>query len=102
MIRRPPRSTLFPYTPLSRSRQPHAIAVADVEHDRIDEPLLEQPLHRLDGAAQPHGAGAPRIAALYGAAGLDRESTPLKSQHPVNSHAGFFFEKKKRRSKVTC
>src|SRR2546425_682350 len=38
MIRRPPRSTLFPYTPLSRSRRPHRRAPAAAHHHRPRRP----------------------------------------------------------------
>src|SRR3989441_7662007 len=54
MIRRPPRSTLFPYTTLFRSRRPH-------EADSLLAPFLEQllrnvlvdPLHRVRHDEQP-------------------------------------------------
>src|SRR5256885_7203253 len=76
MIRRPPRSTLFPYTTLFRSaRRAHAHAVA---------------ARRLAGAA---GAGAHGGA---GAAALgDRKSTRLNSSHLVISYAVFCLKKKR-------
>src|SRR5207244_4953200 len=51
-------------------RQSDAIAVPHVEHDRIDEPLVEQALYRLDGTAQPNAAGATRVAKLHRASRL--------------------------------
>src|SRR2546422_7964392 len=66
MIRRPPRSTLFPYTTLFRSR----------EH-QPDEPHIE----KLGGAGQT----------LY----IDRKSTRLNSSHGYISYAVFCLKKKK-------
>src|SRR2546428_4600000 len=74
MIRRPPRSTLFPYTTLFRSRQ-GGMAGAD---DGSGE---------LGGHARDRRRG-PQIP--------DRESTPLKSRHDQISYAVFCFEKKKK------
>src|SRR5256885_12439466 len=77
MIRRPPRSTLFPYTTLFRSSLV-AIASSHV-----------QSLHAADGNSKPPAStgGSP--------IGEDRESTRLNSSHPVISHAVFCLEKKK-------
>src|SRR2546422_2910712 len=95
MIRRPPRSTLFPYTPLSRSG-----------HD-LDEPVrsrvrqrLEQ--HGVDRAKDGRvGADAERErrhghGGEAGGLGEDRKSTRLKSSHGYISYSGFFFKKKKK------
>src|SRR3712207_8682448 len=88
MIRRPPRSTLFPYTTLFRS--------------------LDRALHfrsrapgRLDGADQREGdgpgighaefAGQPRVVKD----GKDRKSTRLNSSHANISYAVFCLKKKK-------
>src|SRR2546429_4001747 len=75
MIRRPPRSTLFPYTTLFRSL--HAVGLA----------------HRLQGGAS-----------LLGRAGLgaeeqqvDRKSTRLNSSHGYISYAVFCLKKKKKK-----
>src|SRR3712207_8776298 len=71
MIRRPPRSTLFPYTTLFRSRQA--------------PPLLEpinQPLH-------------PVAFAVDRAVERDRKSTRLNSSHANISYAVFCLKKKK-------
>src|SRR5258708_19911303 len=70
MIRRPPRSTLFPYTTLFRSLRP-------AQHHR-KLPVL----HPFGGAA----AGAPF---------LDRKSTRLNSSHQIISYAVFCLKKKK-------
>src|SRR5258707_11732882 len=79
MIRRPPRSTLFPYTTLFRSQngcdQIHGPARA-----RSDEPQRRQPR----GGAR---AGYPPE--------LDRKSTRLNSSHANISYAVFCLKKKK-------
>src|SRR5260221_9721852 len=72
MIRRPPRSTLFPYTTLFRSR--HA------------EDLHLRPAARRGGRVR-RGAG--------GAGRTDRKSTRLNSSHTVISYAVFCLKKKK-------
>src|SRR5207248_8941240 len=75
MIRRPPRSTLFPYTTLFRS---HALDRARGEHDPAK--LGEDALARgLDDARRP----------------LDRKSTRLNSSHRTISYAVFCLKKKK-------
>src|SRR5260221_9910963 len=90
MIRRPPRSTLFPYTTLFRSRgaRRHALGL----------PLLR----RLTGA-QPHPAPllflrfhhAPAQFHLTAFPG-DRKSTRLNSSHTVISYAVFCLKKKNK------
>src|SRR5690349_22548603 len=86
MIRRPPRSTLFPYTTLFRS---------DHEADR-DHRVDEEPVRPLE----VHGdLGVPlRIAALADVAGRrlhgDRKSTRLNSSHVEISYAVFCLKKK--------
>src|SRR6266446_6653898 len=67
MIRRPPRSTLFPYTTLFRSRY----------------------LHPLDGDARRAGRPCGRNRG-------DRKSTRLNSSHLVRSYAVFCLKKKQR------
>src|SRR3712207_7006328 len=90
MIRRPPRSTLFPYTTLFRS-------VGFVVGSFALTAVLIRPfiggVGDRRGRRGPMGAGGAIVAASVG--GLNRESTTLKSRHPNNFYAGFFFEKKK-------
>src|SRR5256885_7830305 len=81
MIRRPPRSTLFPYTTLFRSRD-HDVRDRSIEGAVADR---EAPRRRCD--LQPSQQGA--------AAGLDRKSTRLNSSHLVISYAVFCLKKKK-------
>src|SRR2546430_13157146 len=92
MIRPPPKSPLFPYTPLFRSgrvgrgrRQQleHGGAVADRQHRLLDALLgVGLPVH----AAQPERAGVE----LEG----DRKSTRLNSSHSQISYAAFCLKKK--------
>src|SRR2546427_3312292 len=79
MIRRPPRSTLFPYTTLFRSR--HMVAEpADAGCTGVDLALDRGPLF---------GGGA--------AERLDRKSTRLNSSHSQISYAVFCLKKKKKK-----
>src|SRR5438034_2661141 len=78
MIRRPPRSTLFPYTTLFRS--PRAHAVARRKTCRTTPPV-------------PPGR-VPRPAPAR-----DRKSTRLNSSHTVISYAVFCLKKKKKKKK---
>src|SRR3712207_7575547 len=84
MIRRPPRSTLFPYTTLFRSAQRVAIARALAVRSRVL--LLDEPFTGLDATAR-----ADLIADLRAA---DRKSTRLNSSHANISYAVFCLKKK--------
>src|SRR5258708_14810991 len=82
MIRRPPRSTLFPYTTLFRSPdEPVTITKADVDrlrgsHSRLQVgATLTQPVHIRD-----------------------RKSTRLNSSHQIISYAVFCLKKKKQKN----
>src|SRR2546430_12307372 len=78
MIRRPPRSTLFPYTTLFRSC---------LTHRRMDAGMQPQSFaHR-----QPRTPRAKRLVAER----LDRKSTRLNSSHSQISYAVFCLKKKK-------
>src|SRR3712207_8367056 len=93
MIRRPPRSTLFPYTTLFRSRRRVRAARAPV--------LGRQGLDR-DAAPGPEGvlAGAdpvPGHARRHRP--QDRKSTRLNSSHANISYAVFCLKKKKTKMK---
>src|SRR5438105_6135746 len=76
MRRRPPRSTLFPYTTLFRSRQEHA------EHACVDGVARVVEGHRLV-------TGGP-----YRVVRQDRKSTRLNSSHEWMSYAVFCLKKK--------
>src|SRR3712207_8210371 len=90
MIRRPPRSTLFPYTTLFRS------------HNRERRLVVGQPVECLDAGQQPV-AGCdlglvivdfprPRLVVRI----EDRKSTRLNSSHANISYAVFCLKKKKK------
>src|SRR2546430_17262364 len=72
MIRRPPRSTLFPYTTLFRSGLP------------VDGPSLNRVRHHAVTIVSPRAVTA-----------LDRKSTRLNSSHSQISYAVFCLKKKK-------
>src|SRR5256885_16837965 len=82
MIRRPPRSTLFPYTTLFRSAGTRFYFV----HSYAARPAEGQGLVALT----EHGA--PFVAAIE----QDRKSTRLNSSHLVISYAVFCLKKKKK------
>src|SRR3712207_6851164 len=90
MIRRPPRSTLFPYTTLFRSRR--GDPVSDARQPAPPGPLRgdrqprQRPLRRrpLSG----------RREVVHG--GPDRKSTRLNSSHANISYAVFCLKKKKK------
>src|SRR2546427_8065710 len=93
MIRRPPRSTLFPYTTLFRSlarTEGHAAAREDLR--TIDAQYARTaPFARL--AATPEGFAWSLDAT---ASALDRKSTRLNSSHSQISYAVFCLKKKKQ------
>src|SRR5438876_12218468 len=77
MIRRPPRSTLFPYTTLFRSEQSR--------------------LARTDRLAMLHDIGGD-MGRILGS--IDRKSTRLNSSHPSISYAVFCLKKKKKKTQT--
>src|SRR2546422_8274384 len=89
MIRRPPRSTLFPYTTLFRSHQ-HG---HEGRRDRVGEEVLDQ-LDVVRGHAHEIAA-----AVLHHVSG-DRKSTRLNSSHGYISYAVFCLKKKKKKIKL--
>src|SRR3712207_8958282 len=91
MIRRPPRSTLFPYTTLFRSDPPeqHAVLVLrgyrEVGEDHGDDEDVvdrERLLDQVPGEV------------------LDRKSTRLNSSHAIISYAVFCLKKKRQRHTI--
>src|SRR5256885_11167697 len=95
MIRRPPRSTLFPYTTLFRS----------LAHD-LEEPDVAGALH-VSAAAQLHReltqAQYPHVLVVFLAKERDgdRKSTRLNSSHLVISYAVFCLKKTKHSCQLT-
>src|SRR5256885_3917412 len=82
MIRRPPRSTLFPYTTLFRSELPPVRTGVEGEAARRGQPAAAEPRQALR-----LGPEAPRVLG-------DRKSTRLNSSHLVISYAVFCLKKK--------
>src|SRR2546430_8705343 len=98
MIRRPPRSTLFPYTTLFRSED--AVHVENHRGRRQTGRLLVQSIQRSERAERLQGGRA--VLRLGPVLGLDRKSTRLNSSHSQISYAVFCLKKKKtRKDKLT-
>src|SRR2546430_12092177 len=91
MIRRPPRSTLFPYTTLFRSsaRLPH---IAYRFSRPVNAPAEMPPLPSGDEVGRPL-AGSEGVEIVERA--VDRKSTRLNSSHSQISYAVFCLKKKK-------
>src|SRR3712207_8365636 len=88
MIRRPPRSTLFPYTTLFRSHG-RALGGQAVE-------VLGQEVRHPDGPGQPLGQQLLHRQPRLDVAVEDRKSTRLNSSHANISYAVFCLKKKKK------
>src|SRR5688572_32560943 len=99
MIRRPPRSTLFPYTTLFRSFDAAAEHAA-AEKERVERPARlaalgdDQPDQPVVAESIAHA----NRADLVPAAG-DRKSTRLNSSHSQISYAVFCLKKKNKKQK---
>src|SRR5256885_12168594 len=99
MIRRPPRSTLFPYTTLFRSRRP--------EPEHVPESRRAGPADAGEGRAAPSDrrargddhcpARARLVPPTRGDQQRDRKSTRLNSSHLVISYAVFCLKNKNKR-----
>src|SRR5260221_10319622 len=87
MIRRPPRSTLFPYTTLFRSQQSSKSTVSGRD--------ASQRVSSSSSIAVVQSTAARACA-------LDRKSTRLNSSHTVISYAVFCLKKKKTREDGTA
>src|SRR2546422_7500849 len=96
MIRRPPRSTLFPYTTLFRSSLNHfSFDPAAYAGDTVNGAPFVVPngLYHLPGIAA--GGSTPNRALTASANVRDRKSTRLNSSHGYISYAVFCLKKKK-------
>src|SRR2546430_13355653 len=85
MIRRPPRSTLFPYTTLFRSADDGRCEPVSAHRELADLPALPQFVPRTEN----------RAGTVLGDP-LDRKSTRLNSSHSQISYAVFCLKKKKK------
>src|SRR3712207_8087108 len=95
MIRRPPRSTLFPYTTLFRSGDARRGAVDARQRARPRRPLQVGRAEREGGAAAPGGGLPPRVEPRRRDQALRSEehTSELQSRHLV---CRLLLEKKKR------
>src|SRR2546422_5887725 len=93
MIRRPPRSTLFPYTTLFRSPEFQLVPPAPVARRK------HEPGNPLDTAGAPFARfekiSAGPIGNFFETGERDRKSTRLNSSHGYISYAVFCLKKKK-------
>src|SRR3712207_8047561 len=94
MIRRPPRSTLFPYTTLFRSPAGRRVAEARSAGGRGRGPVLPRATRPRRVVGPRGGAGRGRRA-RDPRRGPDRKSTRLNSSHANISYAVFCLKKKK-------
>src|SRR5689334_24439044 len=97
MIRRPPRSTLFPYTTLFRSI--HGTAGADNISLSIEDGNLV--IDGLSARIVIEHYSQDDTLTIHGDAG-DRKSTRLNSSHSSISYAVFCLKKKKKQKNNTC
>src|SRR5688572_32079465 len=101
MLRRPPRSTLFPYTTLFRSevaKFPWPASGRAIAIDRVDgltKLIIDPETERILGVGIA-GAGAGELIAEG-----DRKSTRLNSSHSQISYAVFCLKKKKKKTNTT-
>src|SRR2546430_13161878 len=101
MIRRPPRSTLFPYTTLFRSADqshvdPGALGSPDAPHLAIFQHAQQLRLHRRRHLADLVEKDAAPFGRLEQSGAVDRKSTRLNSSHSQISYAVFCLKKKKK------
>src|SRR2546427_6904794 len=92
MIRRPPRSTLFPYTTLFRSEP----------RFKTEKPTAFEATPLVVDGTMYLGTPLGRVIALEPATGQDRKSTRLNSSHSQISYAVFCLKKKKHNKARRC
>src|SRR5258708_27251563 len=94
MIRRPPRSTLFPYTTLFRSAHDGDVtALVLHQHDQAGNDV-ERRHHDDQGEDKEHHIALDIISGLIMLVKEDRKSTRLNSSHQIISYAVFCLKKK--------
>src|SRR2546430_3844428 len=99
MIRRPPRSTLFPYTTLFRSYSPLHDGAVFVQGNRVVAAGCFLPLSRNMQLGRELGTRH-RAALGISEETEDRKSTRLNSSHSQISYAVFCLKKKKNHTKT--
>src|SRR3989449_2267335 len=102
MIRRPPRSTLFPYTTLFRSDDAREVSLKLARESAAHAQTLADLAGRASEPWHKTGSGGFLRNVVYGFNdgltanfGLDRKSTRLNSSHGYISYAVFCLKKKK-------
>src|SRR5437660_9792889 len=90
MIRRPPRSTLFPYTTLFRSVLENRDLAAAAQENK-------GAYNQAEAAYETTTAASRQLRPDY----RDRKSTRLNSSHVAISYAVFCLKKKKKKKKIT-
>src|SRR3712207_7041056 len=91
MIRRPPRSTLFPYTTLFRSLYDLGFSIVATRGTARAIRSLGVPVERINKINE----GSPHVVDRIAGGGVDRKSTRLNSSHANISYAVFCLKKKK-------
>src|SRR5258708_9958320 len=99
MIRRPPRSTLFPYTTLFRSKTPYIGSKDLTERFACEcDGGKFGPLQKIDArGSRSEGRGRNVRLCDQGVSEGDRKSTRLNSSHQIISYAVFCLKKKKQK-----
>src|SRR3712207_7881130 len=90
MIRRPPRSTLFPYTTLFRSDRQHQQPEAERARGAVERAVV------VDALAEDEAGVLVAVRDEHQQADQDRKSTRLNSSHANISYAVFCLKKKKK------
>src|SRR3712207_8889101 len=100
MIRRPPRSTLFPYTTLFRSLDDPPITTPETKEVGTGNPMgsndNDTATTGTNGSTGPTGQSNAGTTPKAPVAATDRKSTRLNSSHANISYAVFCLKKKKR------
>src|SRR5258708_30978299 len=98
MIRRPPRSTLFPYTTLFRSHAKRPFLAMKAIVSLLNETKRTQSFLQFLTRRLPLALSR-RSLIIDRAISLDRKSTRLNSSHQIISYAVFCLKKKKKKHK---
>src|SRR5258708_27370145 len=101
MIRRPPRSTLFPYTTLFRSIFTAGLVILLIYRSTLTMHEDEQ-LFLNDASSHMQEEQTQLVTKVASCVCSDRKSTRLNSSHQIISYAVFCLKKKKRKMTQHC